>query len=927
MYFFKDTNGNWIIGESVDSIVSKVPCELRKSSPTTVAVRTVESRILLLSPIEVTALRKNAAGDFYATYAEFKAAVSDFFDNAPITSEEVDAKIGAEVDILSDRIDTVEGIANAASSGSLGSIKPTDAAPTPERNGNYTFSIGGAKPAWLTAEAGVTTVKAGDGVAVVYTEPSSYSYTHVDIDLTGPTSPIFKMVDRAMKMYNPSWNPISCVSPNDSPSSNNTNDLYYPESPGVYVNFNSVSIPSDYKNYVIIKGLVEYSSVYIDANLLSEKNRTDNNNLRIKITETNENVFTIDYLKFRGEMITVSEGEIVRTTTQDTDILNSDFILLDDLNYIEVNGNSLTGVLAIAFFKSNYDKSFISAEYGDVVTYIDWKSLKSSISVIAPVDAKYAILQINKTPLLNVVGYKCNIVSKIGNIVDKLSIDVRDTIESLKITETNENVFTIDYLKFRGEMITVSEGEIVRTTTQDTDILNSDFILLDDLNYIEVNGNSLTGVLAIAFFKSNYDKSFISAEYGDVVTYIDWKSLKSSISVIAPVDAKYAILQINKTPLLNVVGYKCNIVSKKPKILNSYLNCYNVKDYGAKGDGVNDDTSSIQLALDDCYKKGGGIVYIPNGIYRLATIYNRGGQINHLFIPLSTSIYESKQIRIIGESVNTYKMYLEFSGSDANRPLLSGSVLLSDYSTEDPYVTTPISIIGSEKNDGYITGANETRFEIENVNIVSKLGVDGYPIVSGINAIRLAHVHVNNVNITSDSAAIELQLPPSNHVSFGFAGCNNLCDPPQGLKNVNISGGFQYGVIVGEHMLGHGVDIQTCIRAFVFCFAYHPSLFTLCSAHNCSIQVSAIDKVIDNLLMGHSIIKFDLLDIECNKGVSPEGFNYSMGVEDPNNVLIGKIEYLMVNGAGSVSGLNSGINNMYWNKNGASGVTISTLNP
>ena len=64
---------------------------------------------------------------------------------------------------------------------SLGSIKPTDAAPTPARNGNYTFSIGGNKPAWLTAEAGVTTVKAGDGVAVVYTAPSSYTYTHVDV--------------------------------------------------------------------------------------------------------------------------------------------------------------------------------------------------------------------------------------------------------------------------------------------------------------------------------------------------------------------------------------------------------------------------------------------------------------------------------------------------------------------------------------------------------------------------------------------------------------------------------------------------------------------------------------------------------------------------------------------------------------------------
>lgn len=78
------------------------------------------------------------------------------------------------------RVDTIEAKADASTGGSLGSIKPTDAAPTPARNGNYTFSIGGNKPAWLTAEAGVTEVKAGDGVAVVYTEPSGYSYTHVD---------------------------------------------------------------------------------------------------------------------------------------------------------------------------------------------------------------------------------------------------------------------------------------------------------------------------------------------------------------------------------------------------------------------------------------------------------------------------------------------------------------------------------------------------------------------------------------------------------------------------------------------------------------------------------------------------------------------------------------------------------------------------
>ena len=99
MYFFKDTNSNWIIGDSLDSIVSKVPCKLRKSSATMIFVQTIESNMILFPPTEVTAIRKNAVGDYYASFTEFKTAVSDFFDNAPITAEDVDVKIGAAMQI------------------------------------------------------------------------------------------------------------------------------------------------------------------------------------------------------------------------------------------------------------------------------------------------------------------------------------------------------------------------------------------------------------------------------------------------------------------------------------------------------------------------------------------------------------------------------------------------------------------------------------------------------------------------------------------------------------------------------------------------------------------------------------------------------------------------------------------------------------
>lgn len=56
---------------------------------------------------------------------------------------------------------------------------------------------------------------------------------------------------------------------------------------------------------------------------------------------------------------------------------------------------------------------------------------------------------------------------------------------------------------------------------------------------------------------------------------------------------------------------------------------YNVRSYGARGDGIHDDTVSIQKALDDASLNGGGTVYLPKGVYIVTSpLFIRGDNIN-----------------------------------------------------------------------------------------------------------------------------------------------------------------------------------------------------------------------------------------------------------------------------------------------------------
>src|SRR5438445_12082962 len=57
---------------------------------------------------------------------------------------------------------------------------------------------------------------------------------------------------------------------------------------------------------------------------------------------------------------------------------------------------------------------------------------------------------------------------------------------------------------------------------------------------------------------------------------------------------------------------------------------YNIRDFGAKGDGKTLDTAAVQAAIDACHKDQGGTVLIPAGDFVVGTVELKSNVTLHL---------------------------------------------------------------------------------------------------------------------------------------------------------------------------------------------------------------------------------------------------------------------------------------------------------
>ena len=192
-------------------------------------------------------------------------------------------------------------------------------------------------------------------------------------------------------------------------------------------------------------------------------------------------------------------------------------------------------------------------------------------------------------------------------------------------------------------------------------------------------------------------------------------------------------------------------------------NVYNVKDYGAKGDGVTDDTEAINAAIEDAAYTG-GTVLLENGVFYTGqiTLYSD----MTLFIDESATIYANMDR-------NVYTKVIPSNGYNGNKQLGRGIIWFED--AKNVRITGGGTIFG---NGFYGFGENDPSNQrpciiyfascedvyIENINMVQSPFWTLVPYES-------SDITIRNVNITNHVAPNRDGIDPVNSSNITVENC------------------------------------------------------------------------------------------------------------------------------------------------------------
>lgn len=338
---------------------------------------------------------------------------------------------------------------------------------------------------------------------------------------------------------------------------------------------------------------------------------------------------------------------------------------------------------------------------------------------------------------------------------------------------------------------------------------------------------------------------------------------------------------------------------------------HTVTDFGAKGDGVTDDTDAIQTGINFLYQRGGGTLYFPftpTG-YRLAKPapeeVNGFPCRSQLYIPCeSDDIAKWRNIRLLGEmpvaQLHAYQLvmggewpkHLDFSME------INNVCLISDWEApeERDRNARPWALLA-------VLGGHKLRFgfanlTIENLEFRVFLGTDRmYPTSSAVNCMSTSRLIIEHSyfglskNVGSVSADKELLANPCHTAGVITSAHQN---DHQVFRSVGVQG-FRYGFVFGEHVKADMLYIHNCEEGLTFHGGWHTHYSSIDSvvAQHCRVIISALrENLFGRLLASQSNwVRITGISYEPGHGTRPVVYQMQYGVFDPDNRLTGEITH------------------------------------
>jgi len=309
---------------------------------------------------------------------------------------------------------------------------------------------------------------------------------------------------------------------------------------------------------------------------------------------------------------------------------------------------------------------------------------------------------------------------------------------------------------------------------------------------------------------------------------------------------------------------------------------YNVKDYGALGDGTTDDTEAIQETINTVFANGGGVVYFPIGIYIIggALLNNVGTDLvdynSQLYIPqVDFDNLDRCTISFLGEVAPNLFQSLGIGVSVAPN---TGVILRS---TIQGSGTRP-SVICNKGADSNAQDMSFTNTLFKNISIQITPNDDDKLTMGGINCEFSAIANFEYVTVFPYNLNLADSGEPNVIDIVGIAMPGNNCEHINTIKNCTV-GGFTHGYLLGEHSSAYDAIANCCVNGFTQNTANHIGNYVKISAFWCRYDFNVI-----------GISNFVVQALQTEWATQSKWYDSLATVKDTSNYGRGTVNYNIV---------------------------------